>query len=67
MCSSDAMNSIMRIKNGDNKLSKSAMTTSSGGIGFGLPATKQSQSTRMARRSSSANFMALFGPTGATQ
>jgi hypothetical protein len=27
-----------------------------------MPATKQSQSTRMARTASSANFMALFGP-----
>lgn len=46
---------------------KSSGVASSGGIGFGLPATKQSQSARMARRSSSANFMALFGPQGATQ
>lgn len=42
--------------------SSSSGTSSSGGIGFGMPATKQSQSTRMARTASSANFMALFGP-----
>lgn len=41
---------------------KSSGAPSSGGIGFGMPATKQSQSLRMARTASSANFMALFGP-----
>lgn len=35
---------------------------SSGGIGYGLPATKSNQSSRMARTSSAASFMALFGP-----
>ena len=62
MCSSDAMSTISRIKNGENRLHGGSGVASSGGIGFGMPATKQSQSTRMARTASSANFMALFGP-----
>lgn len=35
--------------------------TSSGGVGFGLPATTKSQPSRMQRTASAANFMALFG------
>jgi hypothetical protein len=40
---------------------------SSGGIGFGQAATRQTQSARMQRTASAANFMALFGvqPQGA--
>lgn len=45
-----------------SKPGKSMGLTSSGGIGFGMPATSKAQPTRMQRTASSANFMALFGP-----
>lgn len=41
----------------------SSGAASSGGIGFGMPATNKTQPSRMQRTASSANFMALFGPT----
>ena len=62
MCGPSANEVLSRIATGQNKLNKGGGGASSGGIGFGLPATTKTGPARMQRTASAANFMALFGP-----